>query len=110
MIMLRNIRGNFPQTSIKLIPTLARENRSLSENQVDFEIVYQGSLDDVQGIPWGSVAVIREQQPWPGPDGRMVRIYGMMGGAGQTVESDDNFQSWEAQHVISPPKAGQSGR
>jgi hypothetical protein len=26
--------------------------------------------------------------------------------AAMTVESDDNFQSWDAQHIIPPPAAG----
>jgi len=76
----------------------------------DFEIVYQGSLDKLQGIPRGTVAVIRDQQTWEGPDGKMMRVYGMADGVGQTVGSDDNFQSWEAKHIISPLKARQSGR
>ncbi len=68
-----------------------------------FEIIFQGSLDQLDGIPWGSIAVVRETQPWLTPDGRPTRVYGMIGGSGQTVTSDDNFQSWEAEHVISPP-------
>lgn len=88
---------------------LAEENRTLSGTN-QFEIVYQGSLDDLQGIPWGSVAVVREQQPWPGPDGRMMRVYGFADGHSQIVGSDDNFQSYEADHVIPPPATGPSGQ
>jgi len=88
---------------------LAKENRSLSGSN-QFEIIYQGSLDNLQGLPSESVAVVREQQPWPGPDGKMTRLYGMMGGIRQMVASDDNFQSWEAKHVISPPPVNQSGQ
>ncbi|MGA2174644.1 MAG: hypothetical protein ABSH38_06640 [Verrucomicrobiota bacterium] len=98
-----------PSNLDQLAPYLAKENRTLSGSN-QFEIVYSGSLDNLQGIPWGSVAVVREQQPWPGPDGRMMRVYGMMGGIGQIVGSDDNLQSWEAKHVISSPTVGQSGQ
>jgi hypothetical protein len=95
-----------PSNLDQLAPYLAKENRSLSGSN-QFEIIYQGSLDNLQGIPRESVAVVREQQPWPGPDGKMRRLYGMMGGVGQIVEADDNFQSWEAKHVISPPPVNQ---
>jgi hypothetical protein len=86
----------------QLAPYLTKLNVSLPGND-QFEIIYQGSLDRVQGIPPGSVAVVRSVQTWPGQDGKMIRVYGMMDGHTINVGSDDNFQSWEAQHVIMPP-------
>ena len=73
----------------------------------DFEIVYQGSLNDLSNIPPRRVALIRERQPWRTPDGKWARVYGYADGAASIVESDDNFQSWEAQHVIPSRVAGQ---
>jgi hypothetical protein len=102
-------QGQCPSNLDQIAPYLAKENLSLSGTN-QFEIVYQGSLDNLKGLPIGTIAVIRDQQTWVGPDGKMMRVYGMAGGVGQIVASDDNFQSWEAQHVISPPKAGQSGQ
>jgi hypothetical protein len=96
---------NFDQ----LAPYLAKPNTSVPEND-QFEIVYQGSLDKLQGIPLSSVAVVRSLQTWPGPDGKLIRVYGMMDGHVIQVGSDDNFQSWEAQHVIAPPADGASGQ
>jgi len=96
-----------PSSLDQLAPYLAKENRTLSGTN-RFEIVYSESLDNLQGIPWGSVAVVRELQPWPGPDGKLTRVYGMLGGIGQMVGPD--FQSWEALHVISSPTGGQSGQ
>lgn len=98
----RDHQNQFPSSLDQVTPYLAKENRTLSGTN-QFEIVYQGSFDQLNGIPWNSIAVIRETQPWLTPDGRLARVYGMMGGSGQTVTSDDNFQSWEAEHVISPP-------
>jgi len=66
----------------------------------EFEIVCQGSFDKLQGIPPGEVAVVRDRQTWAGPDGKTMRVYGLADGTSQIVESDDNFQSWEAEHVI----------
>jgi len=65
-----------------------------------FEIVYQGSQNDLSNIPPRRVALIRERQPWLTPDGKWVRVYGYTDGAASLVESDDNFQSWDAQHII----------
>lgn len=98
-----------PSNLDQIAPYLAKEKLSLSGTN-QFEIVYQGSRDQLKGLPIGTVAVIRDRQTWVGPDGKMMRVYGMAGGVGQIVASDDNFQSWEAQHIISPPKAGQSGQ
>ena len=73
----------------------------------DFEIVYQGSQIDLSNIPLRRVALIRERQPWLTADGKWARVYGYADGAASIVESDDNFQSWEAQHIIPPPAARQ---
>src|SRR5437879_4175940 len=72
----------------------------------DFEIVYQGSQNDLSNIPPRRVALIRERQPWLTPEGKWARVYGYADGAASIVESDDNFQSWDAQHII-PPNARQ---
>jgi hypothetical protein len=73
----------------------------------DFEIVYQGSRNDLSNIPPRRVALIRERQPWLTPDGKWARVYGYADGAASIVESDDNFQSWDAQHVVPPSDARQ---
>jgi len=73
----------------------------------DFEIVYQGSQNDLTNIPPRRVALIRERLPWLTPDGKWARVYGSADGSASTVESDDNFQSWDAQHIIPPQVAGQ---
>ena len=71
-----------------------------------FEIIYQGSQTDLTNIPPRRVALIREQPPWLAPDGKWARTYGYADGAASIVESDDNFQSWDAQHLIPPPASG----
>ena len=73
----------------------------------DFEIVYQGSQNDLSNIPPRRVALIRERVPWLTPDGKWARVYGYADGAASIVESDDNFQSWDAQHLIPPRTAGE---
>jgi hypothetical protein len=72
----------------------------------DFELVFQGSTKDLASIPEQAVALLRERQSWPTPGGKSARIYVMVGGDVRVVESEDNFQSWEAEHVIPPPVAG----
>lgn len=72
-----------------------------------FEMIYQGSQSDLTNIPPRRVALIREKQPWLAPDGKWARAYGYADGAASIVESDDNFQSWDAQHVIPPAATGQ---
>jgi len=81
-------------------------NAPLSETN-DFEIVYQGSQNDLSNIPPRRVALIRERRPWLTPEGKWARVYGYADGAASIVESDDNFQSWDAQHLIPPRAAGE---
>jgi hypothetical protein len=74
----------------------------------EFEIVCQGSLDDLKGLPWGLVAVVRDKQSWPNPDAKMMRGYGFPDGHAQIVGCE--FQSsWEAQHFIAPSATDGSG-
>ena len=73
----------------------------------EFEMIYQGSLKELTNVPQQGVALIRQRQAWPTPLGKWARIYVMAGGDLNVVESDDNFQSWEASHIIPPPGPNQ---
>jgi hypothetical protein len=77
----------------------------------EFEIVYTGTMEAVKDLPSMEVPLVRERQAWPGPDGtEMERVYGFMGGMSMTVESEDNFQSWEAAHLINATEATESSQ
>jgi len=105
----RNHQGEFPINLDQVAPYLP-EPKSEQDSDTDtpltgtnhFELVYQGSNNELSNIPPHMVALIREQQPWLTPNGKWARVYGYADGAANTVESDDNFQSWEAQHVVPP--------
>jgi hypothetical protein len=73
----------------------------------EFEIVYQGSLNELTNVPLQAVSLIRERQAWPTPRGKWARVYVMISGDVKVVESDDNFQSWETAHILPPPFLGQ---
>jgi hypothetical protein len=102
-------QNQVPSNFDQLAPYLAKPNLIFSGTN-QFEIVYHGSLDKLQGVPNGTIALVRDQQTWQGPDGRLMRVYGMANGVGQIVSSDDNFQAWESKHVISPPNPAQPGQ
>ena len=72
----------------------------------EFELVYQGSRQELTNVPEEAVAMIRQRQAWPTPGGKSARVYVMVNGRVLVVESADNFQFWEAEHVIPPPTAG----
>ena len=95
-------QGQSPTGFDQIMEYLAKQNLSVSGSN-QFEIIYQGSRDDLEGLPTATIAVVRDRQTLTAPDGTLVRAYGMMNGVGQMVRSDDNFQAWEALHVISKP-------
>ena len=66
----------------------------------EFEIVFHGSLNDLTNIPLRRVALIRERQPWQNEEGKWMRVYGWADGSSELVESEDDFASWDAQHII----------
>ncbi len=91
-------QGRFPSTLDQVAKYLAQYPLS-GTNQ--FDVIYHGSLDELKGIPRGSVAVIRERQTWIAPSGKRARVYGMADGRSEIIESDDDFKAWEAEHIIS---------
>jgi len=98
-----NLRDLVADKGESATPPKQQESSRLSE----FEMVYQGSYNELTNVPWQEVALIRERQAWPTPSGKWARIYVTANGEVKVVESDDNFQSWEAEHIIRPPAAGQ---
>lgn len=101
--------GQFPTNLSEATPLMTmminndRANKWTGTNE--FELVYHGARESWGSIPWGAVAIIRERHPWKAPSGKWARVYGMGDGSSQVVEANDNFQSWEAMHVIPPALA-----
>jgi hypothetical protein len=96
--------GAIPSTIdlARLDPYLRKGNMSLTGTN-EFEVVYHGSLHELSNVPPQAVALIRERQPWLAPSGKWARVYGMVANSmPQVIESDDNFQSWEAEHIVPP--------
>ena len=66
-------------------------------NEID--LFYRGPIAElVTNSDQGRFILFRDRQAWAGPDGKPTRVYGMGDGSVQTIESDDNFQSWERAH------------
>ena len=93
-----NLRDLVADKGESATPPKQQESSRLSE----FEMVYQGSYNELTNVPWQEVALIRERQAWPTPSGKWARIYVTANGEVKVVESDDNFQAWEAEHIIPP--------
>jgi hypothetical protein len=87
-------------------PYLAENHLTLTGTN-EFELIYPGPQDGLTNFPTQMLAVIREQQPWQAPSGRWARVYGMLTVPPRVVETDDNFQSWEADHIIPMQAADQ---
>jgi len=100
--------GRIPSSFDQIESYLRKKKDAVLTGTNEFDIVYQGSLDQIKNIPMQEVALVRDRQSWLAPSGKMAKVYGMAGGIGQIVESDDNFQAWEAEHIVVPPPAAQS--
>ena len=83
---------------------LRKEGRTLSGTN-RFEIVYHGSVNALSNVPRGAIALLRSADTWIAPSGKPARVYGLADGSSQIVESDDDFQSWEAEHIVPPATA-----
>lgn len=102
----RKHQEQFPSSLDQLGPYLEAEHISLTGTN-EFEMIYPGPQDGLTNYPTQMLAVIRERQVWQAPSGRWARVYGMLTAPPRIVETDDNFQSWEAEHIIPPQGADQ---
>jgi len=91
--------GRFPSTMDEAATYCGKDNMKLTGTN-EFEILFKGATGDLK-VPRSEVIVCRDRQTWRAPSGKMARIYITADGAVQTIESDDNFQAWEAAHIIS---------
>jgi hypothetical protein len=96
----RSHEERFPSSLSELGP----DHLSLTGTN-DFELIYAATPSGLTNFPTQLVAVLRERQPWVAPSGKWARVYGILTLPPRTVETDDNFQSWEAEHVIPTPSA-----
>jgi len=103
---LANHQDQFPSSLDQLAPYLHKKHLSLTGTN-EFGLVYTGTYARSTNIPVQGVAVFRERQAWLAPSGKWARLYVTADGHRHIVESDDNFQAWEAEHIFPPPSAGQ---
>ena len=99
-----NDHDNSVPTNVEaLAPYFVKQKISLTGTN-DIDLLYEGSLAQLgTNMDQSQLVVFRDRQTWPGPDGKPTRVYGMADGSVQTIESDDNFQAWEAAHHVAQP-------
>ena len=95
-------QGHFP-SDLNQIDSYLKKNQASLSGTNQFDMVFLGTLDDLKGVPGGSVAVFRDRQIFLAPDGQPARVYGMANGTAETITSDDDFKSWEAAHIFPSP-------
>jgi len=99
----REHQGEFPSSFDQAVPYFYQDEETPRSSE--FEMTFQGSLNELSNIPLQAVALIRERHAWPTQSGKWARVYLMASGFVRVVESDDSFQSWEAEHLIPAPNA-----
>jgi hypothetical protein len=65
-----------------------------------FEIIFQGSMDDLTNAVTSRIIVLRSES-WQAQTGKWARIYGFADGHCEThVETNGDFTDWETQHSL----------
>jgi hypothetical protein len=99
-------QGGLPTNVFIAEPLLADEARNKNIATDQFEIVYQGSINDLTNP--SNTILMREREPHQTPNGTWKKVYGFADGSSRTVETPDgNFQAWEQEHMISPTSGSQ---
>jgi prepilin-type processing-associated H-X9-DG protein len=93
-------QGQLPTTFEQATAFMPDEIKGQTNVTADqFEIVYQGSLNDISHP--ARVIVIREKEAWQTPDGGWARDYAFADGHCEIHKTDDgNFEPWESQHMM----------
>jgi len=75
-----------------------RDKQEFAQTTNQFEIVYQGSLNELTNS--ARTIVMREREPWQAVNGGWNRTYGFADGHTEIHKTDDgNFAPWEAQRL-----------
>jgi DNA-directed RNA polymerase specialized sigma24 family protein len=75
-----------------------RDKEEFAQSTNQFEIVYQGLLNDITNQ--ASTIVMREKEAWQSSDGGWHRTYGFADGHTEIHKAGDgNFGLWESQHL-----------
>ena len=99
-------QGKFPATLDQVAPYLGANAETKFTGTNQFELVYQGSLNNI-GNPTSAV-VVRETQASQAPGGNWFRAYGFADGHSEIRSSaDGNFGAWEKEHTAVPRQAAQ---
>ena len=97
----RDHQGSVPPTLDQVAPYLANNSGGALTGTNQFELVYQGSLNDINNP--ASAVVVRETQASPAANGSWFRAYGFADGHCEIHSSaDGNFGPWEKEHTAVP--------
>ena len=106
LIMHANDNGEQTATNLDQLEPYLRNNTPALTGTNQFELVFQGSLQDIRYS--GQTIVLREKQAWQAPNGGWLKAYSFADGHSEIHKTDDgDFDSWEKQHMFSPAPAGQ---
>jgi hypothetical protein len=87
----------YPTNLDQTLPYLRKANFMLNGTN-EFEILFQGSRDDLSNSIVSRIIVLRSE-PWQNQDGKWARIYGFADGHSEAhFEPNKNFDYWESQH------------
>lgn len=69
-----------------------------------FELTYQGPVSNLYNATnFHDLIVVREKQPWQGPTGKWLKIYGFADGHSEIhAEPSDGFNAFEQNHMLLP--------
>lgn len=103
-----NHEGRFPASfaeAASFLPDeLSADDKARAIEAADrYELVYRGSLEDLEKLPPESTIIVREKEAWLDPEGRWCKSYCMSdGGATIRPSRKNDFEQWEALRIPKP--------
>lgn len=98
----RQHQGQFPASLAEATSLLSAEARSQTRLTSDqFELAWQGRLEDLTNPPPEATMIVREREAWRTPSGYWARTYVMGGGSSfiLTCPSERGLAEWERQRT-----------
>jgi len=94
--------GQFP-TNFEQAARFLRDTTETNVTTDQFEIVYQGSRNDLTNAGDEDLIALRERQAWQWYDGKWGRIYGRIDGTALTLflKDRDALEQWEKERLQS---------
>lgn len=104
LLMFQADNENISPSNYLQMATYITDTNFLNKLEANYDLLQIGATTNIS-IPSATI-VLKEKQAWQTSDGKWAKVYGFADGHAELhTEADGNFENWEKERMVSPPKS-----